>query len=176
MISDQNIPQLTKSFDGRRIVDWCDWKTFLDDFFKHIPAITTYHHFRFTKSSPGTVFLRKFVDSPEEAFVMTNMITLPNDQAPQKLTPKGMDLKRQWYLFEEITQFCSTPEAAQLTCPHPKDQKPSSNQTQVSTANQTSDKVANNAKGTKRKRACSHCHKEGHTKTKWGMITCPELL
>ena len=63
-------------------------------YFKNIPAITTYHHFRFTKSSPGTIFLRKFVDSPEEAF-MSKVITLPNDKAPQKLTPKGMDLKRQ---------------------------------------------------------------------------------
>ena len=37
---------------------------------------------------------------------------------------------------------------------------------------------SNASKGSKqkRKRACSHCHQEGHTKTKKGKITCPSLL
>ena len=55
------------------------------------------------------------MDSPEEAFHMVKIMTLSDDQAPQKLTPKGLDLKRRLYLLEEMTPFCSTPEAAQLT-------------------------------------------------------------
>ena len=38
------------------------------------------------------------------------------------------------------------------------------------------DQEKSTATATKRKRACSHCRKEGHTKTKKGKITCPELM
>ena len=57
-----------------------------------------------------------------------------------------------------------SPEAANLTCPLPSSQPPS---TTTSDEQQTT---------LKRKRACSHCHQPGHTKTKRGKITCPNLL
>ena len=71
---------------------------------------------------------------------------------------------RQWYLYNEIRPFCSSPEATNLTCPLPSSQPPSTT---------TSDKQQTTLK---RKRACSHCHQPGHTKTKRGKITCPNLL
>ncbi len=89
-----------------------------------------------------------------------------------------MNLARKWYLFDEISRFCSSSQTARITCPQPSEPKPSSNSTatseregEASTSNATQD-----GKKRKRKRACSHCHLEGHTKTKKGIITCPTLL
>ena len=36
--------------------------------------------------------------------------------------------------------------------------------------------ASDTGKSRKRKRTCSHCHEEGHTKTKKGKISCPKLL
>ena len=65
MIAGQNIPQLTKNNDERFVV-WSDWKSFLSRYFHSIKGITRYHHFRFSASSPGTVFVRILHDSEEE--------------------------------------------------------------------------------------------------------------
>jgi hypothetical protein len=40
-----NIPQLVD--DPVNPVIFYDWKTYLKQFFKHIPHLTTYHHFRY---------------------------------------------------------------------------------------------------------------------------------
>ena len=42
------------------------------------------------------------------------------------MIPRGMDLKRQWYLFEESHQFCSSTESIETTHSHPKYPKPKS--------------------------------------------------
>ena len=47
MISGQNIPQVTKHMDGRKPVNWYDWKSYFCNLYKTIPNITTHHHFRF---------------------------------------------------------------------------------------------------------------------------------
>ncbi len=166
MVCGQNIPQLTKN-SQRRLVKWYDWKSYLSTYFRTIPAITTYHHFRFDQRFPELVFARSLADSPEEAIKIAHAKNACDD-LPTEISPKGMDLSRQWYLYDEIRQFCSSPEAAQLTCPRPKDPKPS-------TAAKQNAQPSDSTTG-KRKRTCSHCHEEGHTKTKRGKIACPKLL
>ena len=117
--------------------------------------------------------MRTLADSPEL------VVTISSENAidiHHKVMPKGLDLKRQWYLYEEISLFCSSPETASITCPRPT--QPQSNSTSVSdlpsdmasapTTEQCHTVV-------KRKRTCSHCH-QGHTKTKRGKISCPQLL
>lgn len=165
MLTGRNIPQLTKAVDGNRLVMWYDWKSFLDVKFKLIPNITGYHHFRFDKQSPGAVFVRKLMDSPEVKIHLSLVSTI--DQGlPNQFVPKGMDVNRKWYLFDEIAKFCSSSRTASITCPRPTLPKPSA---------VAQDKTAPTV-GAKRKRTCSHCHSEGHTKTKKGKISCPELL
>ena len=83
------------------------------------------------------------------------------DNLPNEYHPKGMDLTRQCYLYNEIAPFCSSPETAAISCPCPQEavsEEPIS------------------ATATKRKRTCSHCRKEGHTKTKKGKVTSPQLM
>ena len=177
MLTGLNISQLTKSVDGIRLVSWFDWKSFLSTMFKTIPNITTYHHFRFNKRSPGILFVRELIDSTEKAITMSSEKTLDPQALPEQVIPKGLNIVRKWYLFDEIAKFCSSPETAAITCPHPNLPKPSSDD---STAiSQSEGNASNNAEDggkRKRKRTCSHCHLEGHTKTKKGKITCPALL
>ena len=42
-----------------------DWNEFLSTYYKHIPQITSYHHFYFSKEYPGKVVLREFADSDD---------------------------------------------------------------------------------------------------------------
>ena len=44
-----------------------DWMSYLDTFFKKIPHLKTYHHFRFDKAFPGTVFCKQYFSSEETA-------------------------------------------------------------------------------------------------------------
>lgn len=177
MLTGKNIPQLTKSMDGTRLVFWFDWKSFLSTLFKPIPSITTYHHFRFNKSSPGTVYVRELIDRSEKTITMSSEKTHDPQALPEQVIPKGLSIVRRWYLFDEIARFCSSPETAAITCPRPNLPKPSSDSTVISQSTNAS--AGTNAVGGgkgKRKRACGHCHLEGHTKTKKGKITCPALL
>jgi len=84
-------------------------------------------------------------------------------QMPPTITPAGMSAERQHYLYEKIRPFCSSEEAAALTCSRPASQ-PVERTTQLRES-----KI-------KSTRKCSHCHKPGHTKTVRGKISCPELL
>ena len=44
--------------------------------------------------------------------------TLPPAELPEELTPPGLDTERQWYLFDEVREFCSE-KGADITCPRP---------------------------------------------------------
>ena len=92
MTAGQNIPQLTIG----RLVVWSDWKSFLSKHFRSIPGITEYHHFRFSHSSPGTVFVRDLYDSDEHEVKISPQV-IAFDNSPVEFQPKGMDLTRQWY-------------------------------------------------------------------------------
>jgi hypothetical protein len=64
--NNHNIPQLVQ--DEGCPVKFYDWKTFLKQFFKPLSSLTTYHHFRADKDSPGIVFVKEYCDSLEKEF------------------------------------------------------------------------------------------------------------
>ena len=65
-----NKAQLVGTHDGRVLVPVYDWASFLEPYFKKIPNIKKYQHFRFSKDSPGMVFCKEFVTSPERPYVV----------------------------------------------------------------------------------------------------------
>ena len=93
MLSGQNIPQVTKTTEGRRLVTWYDWKSMFSVNFKSIPNITCYHHFRFDHKFPGKVFVQELVNSPELEITILSTIIDPRI-LPEELVPKGMDINR----------------------------------------------------------------------------------
>ena len=56
-----NKAQLVGTHNGRVIVPVYDWTSFLEPYFKRIPNIKKYHHFRFSKDSPGMIFCKELV-------------------------------------------------------------------------------------------------------------------
>jgi len=93
--------------------------------------------------------------------------TVNSGQFPEELIPKGLALKRQWYLYEEISPFYSSPETANVTCPCTT--QPKSTTVTVTSDKPSTSKNCNNKTEETRvkcKQTCSHCHQEGHTKTK----------
>ena len=84
---------------------------------------------------------------------------------PEIIYPSGMSRDRRKYLYENIRPFCSSVEAAELTCP-PVEEK----QEEMCIQPEATEKSS------KSQRKCSHCHQPGHTKTVSGVITCLQLL
>lgn len=61
-------------------------------------------------------------------FATIHAMPLPGRQRgnllPEAQAPKGLDAKRQWYLYEQIRPFCPTILQADLTCPRPEPEVP----------------------------------------------------
>ena len=82
--------------------------SYLDTFFKKISHLKTYHHFRFDKAFPGTVFCKQYFSSEETAInILQTDRNMPQaGLLPPVITPKGISHERAEYLFKEIREFC----------------------------------------------------------------------
>ena len=102
------------------VVPVYDWSTFLGQYFKKLPNIKKFRHFRFSNENPGMVFYNEFVSSPEQSFMLlkNNVIPLPPSTLPDVVNPDGLTEERRDYLFCEITQFCK-PGMEDIVAPAP---------------------------------------------------------
>ena len=142
------------------------WTEHLQQSFSTVPRITTYHHFRFSKRSPGSVFVKQFADSTESEIKIAKVgCNLSKDDLPSILTPTGLSKERQVYLYEQIRPFCDA-EYRDIVCPLPEGH--------ISVQEGTAEDQ--DIAPPRSKRLCSNCRQPGHTKTKSGKITCPQLL
>ncbi|CAH3189636.1 unnamed protein product [Porites lobata] len=118
-VSGVNISKLCGLHDGTLLVPVYDWVTFLEPYYKKIPGISTFHHFRFSKDHPGVVFCRTLVDSPEIEFqILKNLEIRPPNQLPPKIVPSGLGEERKRYLYREIREFCR-PGTEDMVAPAP---------------------------------------------------------
>lgn len=116
-----NIPQLCGNEKGDVFVPFYDWTTFLKQFFRKVKQIKKYHHFSFSHNS-GEVTLKEYSDSVGEKQQL--LVREPSmDEFPAIIMPKGLDAKRQWYLYEEIRPFVDL-EKQDLVAPLPLVPKP----------------------------------------------------
>jgi len=103
---------------NERNVNWSQWTSFLDQFFRHIPGITRYYHFLF--SEDGSLKARLFADHD---FEIVQLLTTPLDvieaEMIEDIIPKNMSDERKWYLFTEIRQLCISEEKKDLLAPKP---------------------------------------------------------
>ena len=177
--NNQNRAQLIASMDGREsYVTSYQWTSFLSQFFKTIPSITSYHVFRVSADKPGIVFVKEYSDSAE---VSINCLKSPNTSIdssllPEVIAPKDLDAKRQWYLYEQIRPFCPSNLQADFTCPKPEVPKPttdeSSHPSKSNAASTTSMKrkhvettppsCSESQVPPKKARKCSACGQTGH--------------
>ncbi|CAG2200673.1 unnamed protein product [Mytilus edulis] len=153
--NNHNIAQLVDDEDCP--VKFFDWKLYLKQFFKQLPALTTYHHFRMIKESPGVVFVREYCDNDEKQFrLLKNRVVINPLSEPTELPKKkGLDAMRQWYLYQEIRPLCYG--SKDITCPKPTIPKPEI--TVIEDRDNT--------------RKCSYCKKTGHETSRNGKLLCP---
>ena len=113
--SANNIPQL---YDWR----WREWDIFFLKYFKKIPGITKYQHFRMHNAEPGIVYVRKSWNSSEtKVDILKQGVRLTNvkrARTPSILPPAGLTPERKKYLYEQIRQFVNE-EYQDITCPEP---------------------------------------------------------
>lgn len=96
--------------------EWKAWDEFLSVFFKPIPAVTKYHHFRFSKDYPGYVFVRQSIDAQEvKVNILKRGKTIDYNASPALLIPAGMSKVRKDYVRQHIVPFCMDKNKAAFT-------------------------------------------------------------
>ena len=65
-----NKAQLVGTHNGTVLIPVYDWASFLEQFFKRLPNIKKYHHFRFSKDEPCRVYFTESNFSPEESLLL----------------------------------------------------------------------------------------------------------
>ena len=98
-IAGKNIPMPTIDSTGKRHVVWYNWNEFLSKKFCTIPGISQYHHFQFDSSTPG-------IDT--QIKIVKDDVTIDVIEMPEIITPPGMSLDRQKYLYEMKALKCIT--------------------------------------------------------------------
>ena len=117
-----NVAQLVGTQDGTTVVPMYEWSTYFDSHTikTALKGITKMHHFRFSSSNPGKVFVKtKLSDKNERCINLLRQSWKPTGRdMPQLIIPKGLSLERRLYLHDKIREFC--PEHVQdLVCPKP---------------------------------------------------------
>ncbi|XP_053378951.1 uncharacterized protein LOC123554942 [Mercenaria mercenaria] len=120
-----NIPQLVE--DPTKPVVFYDWAKFLKQFFRPIPHLKKYYHFRMSSARPGVVFVKDYNFSIEtEINILRQGVDIAG-KFPNRITIPELDACRQWYLYNEIAPLCDNSSV----CPKPAVPKPSKVKTQA---------------------------------------------
>ena len=100
-----NHPQLVGTHDGTVIVPFYNWSEFFDPYMVQtaLKGISQMHHFQFTASKPGVVYVKNFNDDTEKEIKLLKTSWQPTTHnMPHIIPPPGLSIERQWYLFNGI--------------------------------------------------------------------------
>lgn len=105
---------------SRPAFQWYDWVAFIDDRFKAIQGIRSFQHFRFTKSAPGSVFVKASANAEEREVVVLRPTHPPIRKSllPPTIKTGGLTPDRKQYLFKAIREHVWDPYK-DVTCPNP---------------------------------------------------------
>ena len=102
-----NVAELVGLHNGTVLIPTYDWFTYLGNFFKKLPNIKSFYHFRFHRDFPGTVFCKEYWNSQERAVnLLRNGTTLEAGVLPPTVSPSGISREQAEYLHKEIRLFC----------------------------------------------------------------------
>lgn len=113
-----NVPCLCGKEDGTVLVPMFDWSTFLARYFKKVENIKAYHHFHF-KDGARVSMKRLLHDEEISQDLSKKGFRLEDLHDNAMPIPKGLDSKRQQYLFNEIREFVAE-DTQDLVCPRPQ--------------------------------------------------------
>ena len=103
-----NVADFVGLHNGTVLIPTYDWMSYLQTFFRKVPQLKTYHHFRFDSDFPGTVFCKQYWLSEEKALdLLKSEGNVPQPQLlPPIINPTGIIRERADYLYKEIREFC----------------------------------------------------------------------
>ena len=120
-----NHAQVAGHLDGTSEVPFYDWSGFFDNdrvIKTALKGISKMQHFRFTADKPGCVFVKNSSNGVERKINLLKDASWRPSPAdlPAVITPPGLPLERQWYLYNKIREFC--PDSTKdLVCPLPSE-------------------------------------------------------
>lgn len=96
---------------------WAEWDKYLQQYFKAVPNLLKYHHFKFYED--GSIKAKLFANSEE---VELQEATLMHAEVlPLKfIEPEGISEQRARYLYKEIRPLCYKESSKDLVAPQPK--------------------------------------------------------
>jgi hypothetical protein len=108
---------------------YIEWDGFLARYFVKLDGFKKVHHVRFTRDKPGIVQWKQSLQDALRDFNLTKQIISASIYAGMAfenvsaITPEGLSLERQWYLYESnrphVSQSCRD-----IACPLPMGEKP----------------------------------------------------
>ena len=114
--------QLIGEYDGTTHVKMYDWSSFFNSHTiqTSLKGISKMQHFCFTADHPGYVFVKNSSDASETKIKLLKDTSWKpyKNSLPEQITPPGLSLERQWYLYQKIREFCPD-EVQDLVCPQP---------------------------------------------------------
>ena len=156
--------------DGISLIPTYDWSSYFAKHLNKVTGIKKFQHFTFNKSSMGMVLCRENSTSSTITVDIrkTEKWKPSKDTLPSIILPKGLDGKRQWYLFEKIRPFIATEEKKNITCPLPTCPKPCSFNRGSPAPDALTDEIAEEDPDSprppppKKQRICGVCGESGH--------------
>ena len=114
-----NIAQLVGREDGTTYVPVYSWASFLAPHFRRIPQLKKYHHITISCENPRVVSLKLAADSSTETLQLLRDGWAPTlDDLPCIVPPPRLTPERQWYLYNNIREYC-TEHTRDIVCPKP---------------------------------------------------------
>ena len=158
-----NTVQLVGTQSGETLVPVYSWNTFLGDHFRKLPGIKRYHHFTLSARTPGVVTVKEYADSPSTTVrLLCDDWTPAADEMPPIILPSGLSAERQWYLFNQIREFCRE-GTKDLVCPHPTVPQLGEQDRQEQQEDDR-EESGDAPPAPKRARKCGLCGQPGHTR------------
>ncbi len=110
---------------GRAVIQFRKWSSWLGQFFRKLPEITKYQHFRIDWNQPGQILVKESVDGEEQAVTLLKQnAPVFGEQSPPVHECKALPAQRQWYLYEMIRPHIPSDADKDATAPEPSVPKP----------------------------------------------------
>ena len=121
----------------------------------------SYHHFTFSAQQPGVVVMKEFSDSVGTPYTMLsdNEWCPLSDELPQVVSPAGLSLTRQWYVYRQIREYCKE-GTEDVVCPKPSHDVDQDREEETMTDSVTAELLP----PPKKARRCGNCGGSGHTR------------
>jgi hypothetical protein len=128
-----NVCQPYTDHQGRELIPFRKWSSWLSRVFNNLPGITNYQHFRVDAHTPGTVTVKRSIDASEETFCLLKDKSFrfgTEPKHPPSIKPPRLSAQRQWYLYEAIRPHIPDEKDKDETAPKPTVPKPKRNKTE----------------------------------------------